>query len=46
LVIANPSRDDRQRIRAVFSRPLNNKAVVRQYHDFQEFVRALPDCLD
>lgn len=46
LVVANPSRDDRQRIRAVFSRPLNNRAVVRQYTDFQEFVNALPDCLD
>lgn len=47
LVIANPSRDDRQRIRAVFSRALNNqRAVVRQYEDFQQFVDALPECFN
>ena len=45
LIIANPSRADRQRIRAVFSRALTRRAVVRQYDDFQEFTRALPDGL-
>lgn len=45
LIIANPSQADRQRIRAVFSRQLNQRAVVRQYNDFQEFANALPDCL-
>jgi hypothetical protein len=46
LVIANPSRGDRERIRAVFSRALNNqRAVVRQYEDFEQFVGALPDAL-
>lgn len=46
LIIANPSRDDRRRIRAVFSRRLTNRTLVRQYNDFQEFVNALPGCLD
>jgi hypothetical protein len=45
LVIANPSPRDRQRIREIFAKPLAKSAVVRQYDSFQEFVRALPDCL-
>ena len=46
LLIANPSRSDRQRIRTVFSRALNNqRAIVRQYEDFEQFVGALPSCL-
>jgi hypothetical protein len=45
LVIANPSPDDRRRIRSVFSKQLEHGAVVRQYEDFQEFVSALPSSL-
>lgn len=46
LVIANPSRPDRQRVRAVFSRQLGRgKVVVKQYDGFADFVKALPDCL-
>ena len=45
LVIANPSPDDRRRIRSVFSKQLERGAVVRQYEDFQEFVSALPSSL-
>jgi hypothetical protein len=45
LVIANPSADDRRRIRAVFSKQLERGGVVRQYDDFQAFVQALPSSL-
>jgi hypothetical protein len=45
LVIANPSKSDRRRIRSVFSRQLEQGAVVRQYDDFNEFVKAMPSCL-
>ncbi len=45
LVIANPSREDRKRIRSVFSETLGQGTVVRQYDGFKEFVNALPECL-
>jgi hypothetical protein len=45
LVIANPSREDRERVREVFARSLQGGAVVRQYESFEAFVTALPDCL-
>jgi hypothetical protein len=45
LVIANPSRDDRRRVRDVFAKTLARGAVVRQYEDFEDFVAAFPDCL-
>jgi len=45
LVIANPSQDDRRRIRTVFSKTLEQGGVVRQYDGFEEFVNALPECL-
>lgn len=45
LVIANPSGSDRARIREIFARPLSKGAVVRQYDSFQDFARALPECL-
>jgi hypothetical protein len=44
LVIANPSAPDRERIRAVFSRALDKKVLVRQYDDFENFVAAYPAC--
>ncbi len=46
LVIANPSARDRERIREIFAKPLARGAIVRQYDSFQEFVRALPECLN
>ncbi len=45
LVIANPRREDRRRIRQVFARPLERGAVVRQFGGFKEFVEAFPACL-
>jgi hypothetical protein len=42
LIIANPSREARQRVRRVFSRSLEDGAVVRQYDGFEDFVSALP----
>lgn len=45
LIIANPSKPDRFRIREVFSKPLDRGALVRQYEDFGEFVDALPGAL-
>ncbi len=45
LVIANPSDSDRRRIRSIFAKQLQQGAVVRQYDDFQAFVRALPESL-
>jgi len=44
LVIVNPSRNDRQRIRHVFSKPLSNGVIVRQYKDFERFVDCFPAC--
>lgn len=47
LVVANPSSDDRHRIRRIFARPLAaNQAVVRQYESLQAMVAAWPDCLN
>jgi hypothetical protein len=46
LIIANPSQYDRERIRAVFSRQLEQNVIVRQYDDLRPFVGALPGCLD
>jgi hypothetical protein len=46
LVIANPSGGDRERIRAVFSQQLGKNVIVRQYDDFEQFVDALPGCLE
>ena len=51
LTIANPSRNDRERIRHVFSRALaprtgaNTTPIVRQYDSFEQFVGALPEAL-
>lgn len=45
LVIANPSADDRQRIRGVFARPLQHGAIVRTYEGLEPFVEALPDAM-
>ena len=45
LVIANPSRGHRQRVREVFAKSLAGGAVVRQYDSFEAFVSAFPDCL-
>jgi hypothetical protein len=45
LVIANPSRLDRARIRDVFSKQLGRSILVRQYYGFEEFVDALPESL-
>lgn len=45
LVIANPSKDHRRRIRSVFARQLQSGAVVRQYDDFGQFAAALPAAL-
>lgn len=44
LVIANPSSDDRRRIRTVFAKALEKKVIVRQYDDFGQFVDAYPEC--
>ena len=47
LVIANPSSEDRQRIRRIFARPLaTNGTVVRQYESLQAMVTAWPACLN
>jgi hypothetical protein len=47
LVIANPSADDRERIRRVFASTLaRKKAVVREYDGLSEFTAAWPACLD
>jgi len=47
LVIANPDREARRRIRHVFDIPLLNTGVlVRQYDYFQDLVEALPDAFD
>ena len=44
LVIVNPDKKARHRIRQVFDMPLLEPGtIVRQYHDFQEFVGALPE---
>lgn len=44
LVIANPSKEHRRRIRDVFSRPLvNNSVLVRQYEDLEDFAGHLAD---
>lgn len=46
LVIANPSSQDRQRIRRVFARALGTSAaVVRQYETLAELSDARPDCI-
>lgn len=37
LVIANPSRSDRHRIRSVFARSLSRGSVVRQYENLEKF---------
>lgn len=44
LVIANPSREHRRRVREVFAKSLERGAVVRQYESFEDFVAAFPDC--
>jgi len=44
LLIANPSSDDRKRIRSIFAKQLAQGAVVRQYDSFRQFIRSLPDC--
>ncbi|HJQ95669.1 MAG TPA: SIR2 family protein [Acidimicrobiia bacterium] len=41
LVIANPSREHRQRIRAVFSKPLAGGTLVRQYEDLASFAAGI-----
>ncbi|MCC5952797.1 MAG: SIR2 family protein [Acidimicrobiia bacterium] len=41
LLIANPSRDDRARIRSVFSRPLQSGCMVRQFDDLADLARYL-----
>lgn len=46
VVIANPSQQDRYRIRQVFSRSLERDTVVRQYDGFDQFVSAFPECMD
>lgn len=46
LVIANPSPSDRSRIREVFSGPLREGTLVRQYDGFAEFVDSFPGCFD
>ncbi len=46
LVIANPSREHRERIRAIFSRRLAGNVLVRQYDYFKDFTDALPDCMN
>jgi hypothetical protein len=46
LVIANPSREHRRRVREVFGKSLERGAVVRQYESFSDFVAAMPDCLE
>lgn len=47
LVIANPSFEDRQRIRRVFAGSLAaNGTVVRQYDSLQAMVAAWPHCLN
>jgi hypothetical protein len=45
LVIANPSADDRRRVREVFARPLNSGTIVRTYDDLGALVSALPAAL-
>jgi hypothetical protein len=45
LVIANPSRDHRRRVREVFAKSLERGAVVRQYESLSDFVSAMPECL-
>ena len=42
LVIANPSKSDRRRIRSVFSRSLEQGCLVRQYSTLGDFARATP----
>lgn len=46
LIIANPSKDDREQIRAVFAQRLRSDVVVRQYDDLAQFVRASPECFE
>ena len=41
LLIANPSRDHRRRIRSVFAKPLDRGCLVRQYGDLEEFASHL-----
>lgn len=44
LVIANPSREHRRRVRQVFAKSLERGAVVRQYESLEAFVAAFPEC--
>jgi hypothetical protein len=44
LVIANPSREHRRRVREVFAKSLERGTVVRQYDGFDDFVSAMPEC--
>jgi hypothetical protein len=45
LVIANPSSDDRARVRRVFARALaKNKTIIRQYESLSDMVAAWPEC--
>jgi hypothetical protein len=44
LVIANHAGPDRERAREVFSKPLEDGTVVRQYDDFAAFAGAFPGC--
>jgi hypothetical protein len=47
LAIANPSAQDRERIRRVFASALSRtSAVVREYDNLAEFASAWPDALD
>lgn len=47
LVIANPSADDRERVRRVFASALaRTSAVVREYDGLADFVRDWPNSLD
>lgn len=41
LIIANPNREHRQRIRAVFAKPLERSCLIRQYQDLADFATSL-----
>lgn len=45
LVIVNPNRDHRQRVRHVFSKELAGGAIVRQYDGMAQFADSIPDAL-
>lgn len=41
LIIANPNPDHRRRIRNVFTKPLSENCLVRQYNDVEDFATRL-----